>query len=289
MSISSESVRIGFVEACLAELDALKPGNVHRHAPGHGMTVDDFVASAKAAAPVIAAPGLRVGERIFRAVQATREAVGQNTNLGIILLAAPLAQAAMDGGLPNGRQAGDLRGRLRSVLDGLDVEDARWAFQAIALASPGGLGSAATSDVHGEARVSLLEAMREASGRDRIALAYVTSYEDVFSLALPRLTEGLSRWSDPRLATVYLYMSLLSAFPDTHIARKFGRTQAESVCETAQMFTDLFDEVERMDDVVEELLDLDAAFKSENLNPGTTADLTVATLFAQALCSGKNP
>lgn len=284
MSISSESVKNAFVEACLAELDALKPGNVHRHAAGHGMTVDDFVKSAQAAAPAIAEPGLGVGERIFRAVQATREAVGQNTNLGIVLLAAPLAQAAMAAG-----RASELRDRLGPVLDGLDVDDARWAFRAIALANPGGLGSAQRSDVREEATVSLLEAMREASGRDRIAFAYATNYEDIFGFGLPRLTEGLSRWSDARLATVYLYMSLLAAIPDTHIARKFGKTQAESVAETAQMFTDLFDEAERMDDIAEELLDLDAAFKSENFNPGTTADLTVATLFAQALSSGKNP
>jgi triphosphoribosyl-dephospho-CoA synthase len=273
-----------FIGACLAELDALKPGNVHRYAAGHGMSVDDFVRSARAAAPAIAAPELSVGERIFRAVSSTREAVGQNTNLGIVLLAAPLAQAAMAG--PAGE---DLRMRLRRVLAGLDVDDARWAFKAIALANPGGLGSAPLADVRGEAAMSLLDAMREASGRDRIAHAYVTNYEDIFGLGLPRLAQSQARWGDARLATAYLYMSLLAEIPDTHIARKFGKTQAESVSETAQMFADLFEDAERMEDVAEELLDLDAAFKSENLNPGTTADLTVAVLFAQSLSSGKNP
>jgi triphosphoribosyl-dephospho-CoA synthase len=282
MSIFSESVKNAFVGSCLAELEALKPGNVHKHAAGHGMSVDDFVRSANAAAPAIAMTGLGVGERIFRAVEATREAVGQNTNLGVILLAAPLAQAAMAS--PAGE---DLRTRLGRVLGGLDVEDARWAFRAIALANPGGLGSSARADVRGEATESLLEAMREASGRDRVALAYVTDYEDVFGFGLPRLEQAQARWSDARLATVYLYMSLLAAIPDSHIVRKFGRTQAESVSETAQMFAGLFDDAERMEDVAEELMDLDAAFKSENLNPGTTADLTVATLFAQSLGSGK--
>jgi triphosphoribosyl-dephospho-CoA synthase len=284
MSISSESVKNAFIGACLAELEALKPGNVHVHAPGHGMTVDDFIKSAYAAAPAIAAPELSLGRRIYEAAHATREAVGQNTNLGIILLAAPLAQAALNGAA---REA--LRAGLRKVLAGLDVSDANWAFRAIVLASPGGLGGADRYDVRGEASATLLEAMREASGRDRIARAYVTDYEDIFALGLPWLDQARRRWSDPRLAPAYLYMSLLAQIPDTHIARKFGATQAESVCETARMFTDLFDDAEQLDDISPELLDLDSAFKSEGLNPGTTADLTVATLFAEALSLGKNP
>ena len=46
-----------FIAACRAELEALKPGNVHVHGEGHGMTVGDFEASAAAAAPHIAARG----------------------------------------------------------------------------------------------------------------------------------------------------------------------------------------------------------------------------------------
>jgi triphosphoribosyl-dephospho-CoA synthase len=284
MSISSESVKIAFVGACLAELEALKPGNVHVHAPGHGMCVEDFIKSANAAAPAIAAPDLSVGERIRRAVEATRDAVGQNTNLGIVLLAAPLAHAAF-----SLRPGEDLRARLRQVLSGLDVADARSAFRAIVVASPGGLGGADHSDVRAEARVSLLEAMREASGRDSIARAYVTGYDDIFGLGLSKLAEGRERWEDERLTTAYVYMNLLSTIPDTHIARKFGKILAESVSETAGMFMDVFDEARRLEDIVPELMELDAAYKSEKLNPGATADLTVAALFASALSLNKNP
>ena len=80
--------------SCRAELEALKPGNVHIHAEGHGMTVADFLRSADAAAPCIAAAGAPVGTRILRAIEATRTAVGQNTNLGIVLLCAPIAAAS---------------------------------------------------------------------------------------------------------------------------------------------------------------------------------------------------
>ena len=83
--------------ACLAELDALKPGNVHAYAAGHRMVVADFVASADVSAPALAQDGAGVGTRIQEGVAATMAAVGQNTNLGILLLCAPLAAAAERG------------------------------------------------------------------------------------------------------------------------------------------------------------------------------------------------
>jgi len=44
-------------------------------------------------AAVIAVPGASVGRRILRAIQSTRAMVAFNTNLGIVLLCAPLAHA----------------------------------------------------------------------------------------------------------------------------------------------------------------------------------------------------
>ena len=86
-----------FIAACRDEIEAPKPGNVHVFADGHGMTVPDFLRSAEAAAPALSNPSLPVGARILAAVEATFAAVGMNTNLGIILLCAPLAAAAETG------------------------------------------------------------------------------------------------------------------------------------------------------------------------------------------------
>ena len=152
-----EAISRSFHDSCLAELDALKPGNVHRFGDGHRMTIADFVASAEAAAPLIGRQGLALGTRIRLAVEATRRAVGQNTNLGIILLAAPLAGAALD---PQGR----LSKPPQSMLQGLSVDDAREAYRAIRETKPGGLGEAPRHDVASEPEVSLLEAMRVAEG-----------------------------------------------------------------------------------------------------------------------------
>ena len=42
------ALRRAYLEACALELRALKPGNVHVHAAGHGMTAADFERSAAA-------------------------------------------------------------------------------------------------------------------------------------------------------------------------------------------------------------------------------------------------
>ena len=116
-----------------------KPGNVSTASPGHRMEADLFLASAVAAAPSPwCAPGARVGARIEAAVRASWQAAGCNTNLGIVLLSAPIAAAAA-----RWRPRADsprLRRTIAEVLDGLDLEDARAAYRAIALANPGGLG-----------------------------------------------------------------------------------------------------------------------------------------------------
>jgi hypothetical protein len=93
LMLAGDAVAAAYRDACLAELVALKPGNVHVFAGGHDMTTADFEASAAASAPAMGAPALSVGARIFEAIRRTREAVGCNTNLGIVLLCAPLAQA----------------------------------------------------------------------------------------------------------------------------------------------------------------------------------------------------
>ena len=79
------------------------------------------------------------------------------------------------------------------------------------------------------ATVTLLEAMRAARDRDRIASQYVTDYVDVWELGVSRLQSGLERWRDLHWAATSAYLGFLAAFPDTHIARKHGAARAEEV------------------------------------------------------------
>ncbi len=265
-----------FRNACLDELDAPKPGNVHSFAAGHRMTASDFIRSADAAAVPLARTGARVGARILTAVEATFAAVGVNTNLGIILLCAPLAAAAE-------RQSADLRVALAAVLAALNIEDADLAFRAIARASPAGLGRIAQHDVSGPATITLKQAMAEAAHRDRIARQYVSNFEDVFELGEPILAGMLSQARDPRWATLAVSLAFLSAFPDSHIVRKHGAAIAEEIRQTASVFAKKFASLQWPDEMLAELLAWDAALKERGINPGTSADLTVATLFAHRL------
>lgn len=266
-----------FHDACLAEIEALKPGNVHRFADGHRMTIADFEKSAAAAAPIIGNAKFGVGERILKAVEATRKVAGQNTNLGILLLAAPLATAAL------GRKGGDLRTRVLSVLEGLSLKDAKDAYKAIRAAAPGGLGAVPAHDVAAEPKVTLLEAMRAAETRDRIAFNYANGFADIFGLGLPWLAQARERWGPSPFATTRLYLGFLAHVPDTLIERKFGADVAASVLEEARPLEAGLLECSLPEDLTGPLMAFDTALKERGLNPGTSADLTVATLFAAGL------
>jgi triphosphoribosyl-dephospho-CoA synthase len=275
--LTGEQVAGAFLDACLAELDALKPGNVHRFGDDPPASVADFEASARVAAPALASPGLPVGERIRKSVEATIDAVGHNTNLGIILLCAPLAAASL------APTSGDLRERLAKVLARLSVADARETYAAIRRAKPGGLGQAPEHDVGRDPEITLLEAMQAAEGRDRIAWNYTHDFADIFDLGLPRLKQAMAESNSSPVATTSVYLGFLASIPDTLIARKFGMAQAIEVQQEAKAVVARFDNRAEDDVRNRELMAFDRSLKARGLNPGTSADLTVATLFAASL------
>ncbi|WP_045836463.1 triphosphoribosyl-dephospho-CoA synthase [Hyphomicrobium sp. 99] len=273
-----------FLDACNAELNALKPGNVHRYSSGHGMEVLHFEQAAKAAAGPIADPSLSVGKRILRATEASVGATGMNTNLGIVLLCAPLAKAASETTFDVG-----LRRRLGNILSHLDEQDAEDAFEAIRIANPAGLGAVGEGDVRASSnRLTLIAAMQLAAERDRIANAYVDVFSDVFDFALPILRSARAEQpADPNFAITTLHMALLAEFPDTHIARKYDAETAAGVQREALALRSSWFPVATAKSLPL-LLEFDAKLKQTRRNPGTTADFVVTTLFADALIERKH-
>lgn len=272
-SVDSERLARAFIAACEDELMSPKPGNVHVFASGHGMEVEHFRASAQAAAAPLTAQGASVGERILNAVEATWARVGLNTNLGIVLLCAPLAHAVLQGEGPS------LRIRLRRSLEALDRNDADLAFRAILRASPAGLGAAPQHDVAAPAKVDLLEAMRAAAHRDRIAYQYASGFEDIFETGLRTLSECAPS-CDKAMTALRIYTVFLSAFPDSHVVRKFGEAAGVQLLSEARRFLSATGEERDRDAVFAAALSWDRSLKYRGVNPGTSADLTVATLFA---------
>jgi len=277
-------ISAAFLDACNAELNALKPGNVHRYSAGHGMEVRHFEQAAKAAAGPIADPSLSVGKRILRATEASVAATGMNTNLGIVLLCAPLAKAANETTFDVG-----LRRRLGNILSALDEQDAEDAFEAIRIANPAGLGTVDNGDVRASAtRLTLIGAMHLAADRDRIANAYVNVFSDVFDFGLQMLHAARTApGDDPNLAVTTLHMALLAEFPDTHIARKYASETASEVQREARALRPYWFPVATAKSLPA-LQDFDAKLKQSRLNPGTTADFVVTTLFADALIERKH-
>jgi triphosphoribosyl-dephospho-CoA synthase len=257
------------------EVSAAKPGNI---TPAHDFadtTYADMVRSALALGPAFAgerARGRGVGELIADGVQATGRVTDANTNLGIVLLFAPLVRAAA-----TARPGETLAVATERVLSELDVEDATAAFAAIVNARPGGLGDAPEHEVRGAASVSLRDAMAAAAHRDSIASEYATGYAIVFDEGLPLVTDALRQPASTLDAIVSLYLDLLAARPDTLIARKAGGQAARAVSEAAR----------HVREGTLSMADFDASLRGDDhrLNPGTTADLVAATLLA-ALLSG---
>jgi triphosphoribosyl-dephospho-CoA synthase len=266
--LGEEEVAEAYVDACLAELTALKPGNVHVHSRSGDMDVSDFRISAMASAPALARRGATVGERILGAIEATRQAVAFNTNLGIVLLCAPIAAAAQSG-LP-------MRNAIDLLLARLSVEDADKAFRAIRLANPAGLGRVDEHDVAAAPRVTLLQAMEAAAHRDRIARAYCTGLSDLFEVGRPALQAARQRGLPEDWAVSTLYMTYLALVPDSHIERKHAHAVAEEIRTEAAA---IVARVEIGPSAQPELAAFDAKLKREKRNPGTSADFTVATLF----------
>ena len=126
--------------------------------------------------------------------------------------------------------------------------------------------------------------MRAAQDRDHIARQYAHDFVDVFETGAGTLAHARIAGADPETATLLVYLAFLQAFPDSHIVRKHGAATAEEVRrETLRRFAPLADAGRAA--LFAEALDWDDALKKQALNPGTSADLTVAALFADKLAS----
>ncbi|MGH8728147.1 MAG: triphosphoribosyl-dephospho-CoA synthase, partial [Burkholderiales bacterium] len=191
-----------------------------------------------------------------------------------ILLFAPVAHAAL---IPDSERS--LGTRLKHHLLTLDLMDADLAFQAICAARPGGLGDAARHDVRKPAEVTLLHAMKEARGRDLVARQYANGYRDIFDFGLRQARSALRQWHNPEWMAVAVYLAYLARFPDSLIARKFGLQAAHGVLAEAVAFEARLLRQTQPESMISELIEWDKRLKDAGLNPGTSADLTAATLF----------
>jgi len=267
--------------ACLLEASAPKPGNVSPFASFRDTTYGDFLASAAAIGPALSLAGERsLGATIRAAVEATARWAPSNTNLGLVLLLAPLARAQLRPGL------GALRERLAATLADTTVADARDAYVAIRCAAPGGLGRASEQDVADTPTATLRDAMALARDRDAIAREYATEFATTFEIGAPGLRRALSdrlAWGD---AIVEVYLTLLAASPDSHIVRKLGTDAGVMVQRRARVVLDAGGVRTKAGRDATAAFDRELRDEANTLNPGATADLTGASIYVVLLEGG---
>jgi triphosphoribosyl-dephospho-CoA synthase len=266
------SAKLGFKVACFWEATARKAGNVHRSADFPDVTYADFVASAAAAAPEFGfATDRPLGEIVLASIRATREVVRTNTNLGIVLLLAPLAKVG---------EGVDLRQGVRQVLEQSTVVDAVQVYEAIRLAVPGGMGEVNEQDVRLVPTAPLREVMSLAAERDLVARQYANGFADVFDLGVPALLEGVQRYGRMEPAIQHCQLMWLARHPDSLIQRKCGSEIAAEASQRARFILELGGLDTEAGRTAYDLYDHWLREDGHARNPGTTADLVTACLFA---------
>jgi len=253
--------------ACELEAHAPKLGNVHPTARFNDCEYHDFVVAASEIAPILGSDdwSLSLGDRVLRAVECTRMVTAANVNLGIILLIAPLAMAD------------DLK-MLGNILMSITPQDGRKVFEAIRLASPGGMKRDDIADEHDVQSthwqpIDLIAAMKQAADRDRIALQYASDFTDFFKNVVPIVREEVSRPIPVSAAIVLAQLRLMAHDIDSLIARKCG---IEIAAEARRRAADCL-----ASDSAQSRAAFDAWLRADGncRNPGTTADLIAAALF----------
>ncbi len=269
--------------ACLLELAAAKPGNVHRGADFEETTFIDFMMSAVGLGEAIDQLAERpLGELILSAVKQTETLAGSNTNLGIILLLGPLAKCDAD----------ELQStHVEELLNRLTRQDCIDVFEAIRIAKPGGLGTSQQMDVTSNATIDhdLITAMQFASDQDMIAKQYANGFQQVFGEVQDALEKGLDLFGNVCDGIVYAHINVMATFPDSLIARKCGADTAEqSRLMAGNVIECLTDSQSSRTNYWNAVSELDFWLRSDGnrRNPGTTADLIVAAIYV-ALRNGK--
>ena len=300
--------------AILLEINAPKPGNVHRNANFRKTNYEDFLASAVAATPsfkVAAMQGINIAERkislsqigVGRIIRDAIERIsawqhGGNTLLGTVTLLLPIAAAAGKTLKENKNifDLGKLRKNIKTIVTATTPEDATAFYEAIDVARPGGLNKVPKFDATNssskqellETCTTLFDVFRISAEYDSVSNEWIKNYPIVFNMGLPFLKEELKQKNNINDAVVQTFLKLLAENPDTLIARKVGWKKAKEISDQARQILQSGGlKTKRGKDALA-LFDESLRDSENKLNPGTTADLTTATLALHIL-SGYRP
>ncbi|ADQ14395.1 triphosphoribosyl-dephospho-CoA synthase [Halanaerobium hydrogeniformans] len=295
MSLTDQEIAQVLQIACLLEASTAKPGNVSPGREFEDLKYRDFLFSSAAVFPAfLDLEQKSVGEIIYQAVRETHSFIKTNTNLGIILLCAPLASAYSRlrakteiESLAQSELVIQLRKELKLLLNNLDQKDAEHCYQAINYSKAGNLKEVDQADISEKPEITLLKAMKLAEKRDNIAFEYTNNYSITFDYAYPRFKQYSQKYNEIEKIIIMTFLEILAEYPDTLIVRKHGLNKAVEVSRSAAEVLrsinleqkDFWQQIEKFDQ--------ELRTQAEKVNPGTTADLITAVIFLAILISGK--
>ena len=273
-----------------------KPGNVHRTRDFPDMVFEDFLISGIVIGDTMkkaAKRGLKfgpdsldkieIGKLIKEAVIETNKWVAHNTNLGIIMLLTPLSAAA---GMSN--DIDELQDNVDRIIRDTTPYDAANLYDAINIADAGGMGEKDELDVGNDDSkkqlidkgINMYDVLDLSAQWDMLAFELTRTMPITFEIGYPTFN-GVKQTNNINNATVQTFLTILSIYSDTLIARKFDVETAQKVSEDARLIiaeggiltykgTDMINE-------------FDKELVKKNLNPGTTADLTASSVMVALL------
>lgn len=237
---------------------------------------------------------------------------GGNTHLGTIMLFVPLAVAASSIKTREGKIIIDsLRKEVTKVLEFTTCKDAIDFYNMVSSLNLGWLGKTKSKGLPDiSSKQSLIELkknnttfynlMEYSSKWDGIAFELTHGLEKAFTVGYPNFIETFKKTKDINISTVNTFLKILSEAPDTFIARKVGSEITNNVSEAVNLGIPISQNISgKAKKILEEnqgmlteegrlsidIFDKELRRSNGTLNPGTTADITAASLMI-ALLSG---
>ncbi|MDD4137826.1 MAG: triphosphoribosyl-dephospho-CoA synthase [Methanoregula sp.] len=238
-----------------------KPGNVDRCHDYPETRLEHFLAStlfARSALEEAERGQGRIGEIIKHAVRDTNCHSGGNTHFGAFILLIPLVYGK------------DIAGAMAAI-GRTDVPDAVAFYKAFAMTSVkiNATDDLDVNDPHTltlirDRDMTLLDIMQHSAANDMVAREWMTGFR------MTRRGADLLREIGPgRESIVRTFLTLLATEPDTFIIKKHGPAIAQ---ETMMAARDVLDGKRSAED-------LDAECIRRDINPGSMADILIASLY----------
>ncbi|MHA1269187.1 MAG: triphosphoribosyl-dephospho-CoA synthase [Candidatus Helarchaeota archaeon] len=235
---------------------------------------------------------INMGKYILKAVEDTKRwQKGGNINLGVIILLTPLCTAACLLVNRNKKSINDFRIKLDQIIKNSIAEDTINLYKAIKIASPGGLGEKSEYDVHNESsiekikneNINLYDIFKISMDWDSISKELVSKYQITFEIGVPFFIQTFQECNDINITTVNTFLKIASEIPDSLIIRQHGERIANEYRKKALELISRGGLLNSSNK--NKLLEWERSLIKTNLkiNPGTTADLTVSTIFISLL------